>query len=276
MFYLTPCDFMCDAFFEKLNSQANAQIKHSGDFEHAEHMCRNNHLKFDAIGIFDALGTSATAWRLDFANICFCLAAGDSCSTRFGTFKQSNKYTNLTLAGDFEPTENCVTQQLDTRCDGNTRERLVRLWIIGFGKAFVQNTARMHTLYHRSSVALLVPFVASVGSSHTPRTTRDTRFQNFGNAPRYQNYMVYTGLATKYSNRISRTIHNSRCKTQRISPFTIHKKRISGAADRVVVLRQHRFTAAQDVVVACTKRRVSDSGMSSNCFLPLARSLYSW
>lgn len=156
MFYLTPCDFMCDAFFEKLNSQANAQVKQS------------NHLKFDAIGIFDALGTSATAWRSDFANICFCLAAGDSCSTRFGTFKQSNKYTNLTLAGDFEPTENCVTQQLDTRCDGNTRERLVRLWIIGFGKAFVQNTARMHTLYHRSSVALLVPFVASVGSSHTP------------------------------------------------------------------------------------------------------------
>ena len=168
MFYVTPCDFMCDAFFEKLKSQANAQIKHSGDVEHAEHMCRNNHLKFDAIGIFYALGTSATAWRSDFANICFCLAAGDSCSTRFGTFKQSNKYTNLTLAGDLEPTENCVTQQLDTRCDGNTRERLVRLWIIGFGKAFVQNTARRHTLYHRSSVALLVPFVASVGSSHTP------------------------------------------------------------------------------------------------------------
>ena len=220
MIYLTPCDFMCDAFFEKLNNQANAQIKHSGDFEHAEHMCRNNHLKCDAIGIFDALGTSATAWRSDFANICFYPAAGDSCSTRFGTFKQSTKYTNLTLAGDFEPTENCVTQQLDTRCDGNTRERLVRLWIIGFGKAFVQNTARMHTLYHRSSVALLVPFVASVGSSHTPRTTRDTRFQNFGNAPRYQNYMVYT--PTPQALPISATPHATQFSMQNTKNFTLH------------------------------------------------------
>ena len=264
MFYLTPCDFMCDAFFEKLNSQANAQVKQS------------NHLKFDAICIFDALGTSATAWRLDFANICFCLAAGDSCSTRFGTFKQSNKYTNLTLAGDFEPTENCVTQQLDTRCDGNTRERLVRLWIIGFGKAFVQNTARMHTLYHRSSVALLVPFVASVGSSHTP--TRLVIHDSKISATPHATKTIWSipQRPKRYQFRQRPTLHNSRCKTQRISPFTIHKKRISGAADRVVVLRQHRFTAAQDVVVACTKRRVSDSGMSSNCFLPLARSLYSW